>query len=158
MKMFVLPVALLFAGLAFAPLTSAKENQKMETEENRVINAVEKMTEAFHASNIDTVMESYEAKATVVFEPGKPISDPVVLRQMFQGAFSLNPRFSYSGHEVFVSGDIAVHFAPWNMTGRTPDNVEVSQSGLSVAVLRKQSDGEWKMVIDNPHGQFLLQK
>jgi len=93
-----------------------------------------------------------------ILEPGKPVSDPAVLREMFSGAFMLNPKFTYSGHEVFVAGDIAVHYAPWTMKGRTPDGKDIEQSGLSVAVLRRQSDGEWLMVIDNPHGQNLMNK
>ena len=65
--------------------------------------------------------------------------------------------FDYpSGHEVIVNGDIAIHIAPWSMTGRTPDGQDLAQSGLSVAVMRRQADGSWRMVIDNPHGGRLL--
>lgn len=118
---------------------------------------VERMTEAFHNSDIEGVMASYEDKATVLFEPDSPVSDPAVIREMFQGLFTMKPHFSYSGHEVVVTGDTAVHFAPWTMTGKSPDGADIKQSGLSVAVLRKQADGSWLMVIDNPHGQRLLQ-
>ena len=81
-----------------------------------------------------------------------------LLKEMFQGAFSLNPKFTYSGHEVFVNGDIAVHIAPWTMKGQAPDGSEVKQEGLSIAVLRKQKDGKWLMVFDDPHGQFLMKE
>ena len=116
------------------------------------------MTTAFHNGDIEGVMASYESKATVVFEPGKPVSDPAVLRDMFKGAFTLNPKFSYSGHEVFVVNDIAVHIAPWTMRGKTPDGADIEQKGLSIAVRRRQPDGKWLMVIDNPHGQYLMGK
>jgi ketosteroid isomerase-like protein len=68
-----------------------------------------------------------------------------------------NPHFTFSdGHDVVVNGDLALHITPWNMTATAPDGQQISQSGLSVAVLRKQLDGAWKMVIDNPHGGRLL--
>jgi len=130
----------------------------MSTQQKEILATVEKMTAAFHAGDIDGVMNSYEPTATVVFEPANPISDPAVIQSMFQGAFSLDPEFSYSGHEVYIAGDIAIHFAPWTMTGTMPDGAQVEQAGLSVAVLRRQSDGRWLMVIDNPHGQHLLAK
>jgi hypothetical protein len=34
------------------------------------------------------------------------------IRQGFEGFFTVNPKFEYSGHEVFLSGDLAMHFAP----------------------------------------------
>lgn len=130
----------------------------MTPEQDKVLKAVESMTSAFHKGDIDGVMNSYENAATVMFEPGVPVTDVEVIKQMFQGAFTLNPQFEYSGHEVIVTGDIAVHFAPWKMTGKTPEGHAVEQSGLSVAVLRKQADGRWLMVIDNPHGQALMEQ
>lgn len=129
----------------------------MTDEQKDVLATIQSMTEAFHTANLDGVMDSYEAGAAVVFEPGTPTTDASLLAEMFQGAFALNPKFDYSGHEVFVAGDIAVHFAPWTMKGETPDGQSIEQNGLSVAVLRKQPDGRWLMVIDNPHGGALLQ-
>jgi ketosteroid isomerase-like protein len=49
-----------------------------------------------------------------------------------------------------------MHVAPWVMIGQAPDGTEVSQQGLSVAVLRKQADGRWLMVLDNPNAQALM--
>ena len=123
-----------------------------------VMAIIDGMTTAFHRGDLDGVMSSYEDEATVVFEPENPVSDPAVMRETFQQWFRLNPQFEYSGHEVVVAGDIAVHFAPWRMNGTAPDGTEVEQSGLSVAVLRRQLDGRWLMVIDNPHGQQLLDR
>lgn len=128
----------------------------MTRDEIDVQTAVERMTAAFQNNDIETVMSAYEHGAAVVFEPGQPVTDERQLRQMFGGMAAANPVFTYSGHEVVVSGDTAVDIAPWRMTAHTPDGQEIVQSGLSVAVLRRQSDGSWKMVIDNPHGARLL--
>jgi len=133
-----------------------KEENVMTTDKRNVLNVITKMTESFHSGDIEGVMASYEKNATVVFEPGKPVSAPAILRKMFEDAFALNPSFSYSGHEVFINNDIAVHYAPWKMKGKAPDGTDIEQSGLSVTVLRRQLDGTWLMVIDNPHGQNLL--
>jgi uncharacterized protein (TIGR02246 family) len=125
-------------------------------DETEVQAAVDRMTSAFEKSNIDAVMSSYEPGAAVVFEPGQPVTNEQQLRQMFGGMAAAKPVFTYSGHEVVVSGDTAVHIAPWQMVAHTPDGQEIRQSGLSVAVLCRQADGSWKMVIDNPHGARLL--
>ena len=154
-----------FAVLALAALTAtmtvnalAKKGLPMTEDQQTALHHVETMTAAFHGGDIEGVMASYEPGAMVVFEPGEPITDPARLREMFQGAFAVDPRFDYAGHEVYVVGDLAVHFAPWTMTGRAPDGTEIVDRGLSVAVLRRQSDGRWRIVFDNPHGQRLLQQ
>ncbi len=139
-----------------SPTLSQAEGQHMSDQEKAVKHAIETMTSAFENANIDAVMQSYEGKASILFEPGNPASDPDLQRKLFTEFASINPNYEYAGHEVVVTGDIALHIAPWTMTAKTPDGQTISQSGLSVAVLRQQNDGSWKMVIDNPHGSHLL--
>lgn len=136
--------------------SAAKGEKTMNKDEIDVQGVIEKMTTAFQNAEIDKVMGTYGPGAVVLFQPGQPVSDPEQLRQMFSGMAAAKPAFTYSGHEVTVSGDTAVHIAPWDMKAQTPDGKEIRQSGLSIAVLRRQPDGAWKMVIDNPHGARLL--
>ncbi len=128
----------------------------MSIEETTVLTTLEKMTASLQDANIDAVMATYETGASVVFEPGAPVSNQAIIRQVFSEMAAMQPEVTYSGHEVIVAGDIAVHLAPWSMTGKSPDGEEIQQGGLSVAVLRRQSDGSWLIVIDNPHGERLL--
>lgn len=139
-------------------MSNAQTTKTMTQEQQNVLQAIEKMTTAFQNKDIDGVMACYEPNAVVIFEPESPVSDSNVLRKMFTEMSMLNPVFTYSGHEVFIAGDIATHIAPWTMSATAPDGTEIKQSGLSVAVLRKQKDGSWLMTIDNPHGQFLMNK
>lgn len=136
----------------------SNEGKQMTEDQQKILTTVKGMTESFHAGDLEGIMDHYETTAAIAFEAGTTISDSAVIRQMFQGAFTLNPKFSYSGHEVMVLNDLAIHFAPWTMNGKTPDGQEITQSGLSVSVLRKQSDGNWLLVIDNPHGHHLMQR
>ena len=139
------------------PHTLTAEGKTMTEDQTNVLAAISHMTQSFMGKDIAAVMGSYEPEATVVFEPDAPVSDRAALEQMFTGMSGVDPKFEYpGGHEVIVNGDIAVHIAPWSMTGQTPDGQALAQEGLSIAVLRRQSDGSWKMVIDNPHGGRLL--
>ena len=53
---------------------------------------------------------------------------------------------------VFVAGDLALMHTPWTMT--MPDGS--SPAGATAEVVRRQADGSWKYVIDNPDGSALL--
>ena len=143
-------------GLLTLSPANANQGNIMTDQQKQVLAAVTSMTNAFHAGELSEVMNSYESEASIAFEPGQVISDRLAIEQMFQGAFSLNPRFNYSGHEVMISGNLAIHIAPWTMRATSLDGQTITQSGLSVSVLRKQQDGRWLLVIDNPHGQHLM--
>jgi ketosteroid isomerase-like protein len=148
--------SLLMSGLIFSTITLADKGNTMNTEENKVLGTITQMGSNYNSQDIDAVMKAYEASAVVLFEPGNPVSGSAAIKAAFQGSLAVNPHFVFGKHEVTIAGDIALHLTPWTMTGKTPDGHSISQSGLSVAVLRKQADGEWLMVIDNPHGQALL--
>ncbi len=133
------------------------ENNFNEEQKN-VLSTIEKMVIAFEKKDIDGVLTTYEAGAAVMFEPQKPVYGKGNLGAAFSEFVGMNPQYTFGSHEVYVSGDIATHIAPWKMSGQLPDGNAIEQSGLSVAVLRKQADGSWLMVQDNPHGQFMLDK
>lgn len=123
---------------------------------NQPISTVLTMTEAFQKRDVPAVLRTYEHGAVVVAESGQPLQGETALREMFAGFMALAPRFSYGGHDVIEAGDIALHIAPWQMEGVTPDGQPVQAQGLSLAVLRRQVDGRWLMVIDQPYGDRLL--
>ncbi|KHO22088.1 nuclear transport factor 2 family protein [Mycolicibacterium setense] len=61
------------------------------------------------------------------------------LRAGFEAFAAVKPGFRYGdGHEVMIAGDIAVHIAPWTMSGTAPHGAPIAQSGLSVATLRRR--------------------
>lgn len=123
---------------------------------DRIQSTIDAMTSAFAKGDIDGVMATYEPDAIVVGEPGKPVSGTPALRKLFADFVALNPKFTFTRQEVVQAKDIALHFNTWKMEGTLPDGTRVEQGGLSVVVLRKQPDGRWLMVIDDPYGDNLL--
>ena len=115
------------------------------------------MTANLEKGDLDGVMASYEPGAAILFEPGQPVTDETVARQIFGELAATKPAVHYGEHEVYISGDIAVHLAPWGMRSTAPGCEDVTMGGLTVAVLRRQPDGKWLMVLDNPHGAHGLE-
>ena len=122
----------------------------------QILSTIDAMTEAFHQGDIDGILRTYEPGAVVVGEPGAPVSGTPALRAMFAGFIAAKAHFTFLGHEVIQADDIALHLTPWRMTGVAPDGTAIEGRGLSVAVLRRQQDGRWLMVIDDPYGDALL--
>jgi ketosteroid isomerase-like protein len=125
-------------------------------QKEQILSTIQQMVDAFHEGNIAEILKTYEPGAVVIAEPGVPVSGKRALEAMFAGFIEVGARFSFFGHEVIQAGDLAVHFTPWRMTGTGPDGSPVTGRGLSVAVLHRQPDGRWLMVIDNPYGDASL--
>jgi ketosteroid isomerase-like protein len=134
---------------------SAVAGETMNQKE-QIVSTIETMTSAFHAGNIDGILNTYEPGAVVVGDPGVPVSGAPALEAMFARFIAAKARFTFMGHEVIEAGDLAVHLSPWRMTGFAPDGSAISAGGLSIAVLRRQPDDRWLMVIDHPYGDALL--
>ena len=126
--------------------------------EQRVLSTIESMTSAFNHGDVEGVMQTYESGAVVVGQPGAPVQGDGPLRAMFAGFISAKAHFIFEGHEVVQAGDLALHLTPWKMTGVAPDGSPITGSGLSVAVLRRQANDQWLMVIDHPFADAILQR
>jgi ketosteroid isomerase-like protein len=50
------------------------------------------------------------------------------------------------------SDNIALMISEWAMTGTGPDGKALQMGGRASDVLRRQPDGTWRVVIDNPMG------
>lgn len=160
-KGYLVQSALLILNISTCSVACADEteNTMAGSDKTEILSTIKSMTAAFHKKDINGVLNSYEDGAAIIFEPGAPISDPELLKNMFEEAFQINPNFDYhNGHEVYITNDIALHIAPWLMTGKAPDGTIISKSGLSIAVLRKQENGHWLMVLDNPNGHAMIQQ
>lgn len=146
----ILSIAMAFTGMAF--ITQAQEIH-MNVQKEEVLATIELMTTAFAKGDIDTIMSTYAPDAVVVGEPGKRVAGDTALRAMFASYMEAGIAFTYGAHDVVISGNTALHLMKW--TAPQPDGSEAS--ALSVAVLHRQPDGRWKMVIDHPFGNAVME-
>lgn len=137
------------AIIAATAVDHAKAEQSMDQE--AILETIESMTSAFAAGKIDAIMDTYAPGAVVVAEPGRPVSGEAELRGMFADFLASGVNFTYGAHDVVVAGDTGLHLMSWTAPG-----ADGPVTALSVAVLRRQPDGSWKMVIDHPFGDSVM--
>tara|TARA_R110002074_G_scaffold67220_2_gene158431 strand:+ start:6818 stop:7207 length:390 start_codon:yes stop_codon:yes gene_type:complete len=113
---------------------------------------------AVGTGDIEGILATFEPNGVLVGKPGMLAQGTPALREAFKHFMAINPQISVTDHDVIQADDLALHSSAWKITGQAPDGSTIEQSGLSVVVLRKQPDGRWLMVIDNPFGDHLVQK
>jgi uncharacterized protein (TIGR02246 family) len=108
--------------------------------------------ESFSAGDLEALVELYEADATLVPQPGEVVTGVGAIREVLSALLAMNPTFNLEVRKVLHTGDIALSFADWTLSGTGPDGEAIEMAAQTSDVLRRQADGTWRFVIDNPYG------
>lgn len=105
--------------------------------------------ERFNSGDLDQMLELYEDGAAFL-PPGGEILRGEAMRQAIGGFLSTGAKLMHAEAQVIEAGDIALITSPWTLSGGTgPDGSPVELSGVVNAVVRRQPDGRWRVVIDS---------
>lgn len=120
------------------------------------IQTVGAFVDAMNRADIEAAVAHYEPNGLLVAQPGVVAVGAAAIREALAGMLSMNPKLSTLTQEVLVSNDLALYHSEWIMNGTGPDGMQVTLSGKSADVLRKQPNGDWKIAMDNPWGTAVL--
>ncbi len=109
--------------------------------------------ERFKAGDLEGLVALYEPDATLMHQPGQAASGTAAIREALGGFLGLKPTFDWLETKPAVrSDDLALLHDPWTLSGTAPDGSPVNLSATTADVVRRQADGTWRFVIDNPWG------
>ncbi|HTY56520.1 MAG TPA: SgcJ/EcaC family oxidoreductase [Candidatus Binataceae bacterium] len=111
------------------------------------------LIEALNKGDLEAAVALYEPSASMVQDSGEVVIGHAAIREIMKGFLAIKPRFTIKVDGV-QSGDgtLALTQATWSVSGTDADGKPVTMGSRSAEVVRRQSDGTWKFVIDNPHG------
>jgi uncharacterized protein (TIGR02246 family) len=107
--------------------------------------------ECLNRRDVDAALELYEPEATFVPEPGTPVIGRERIREALEGFAALKPTLTGEIQGVREGGGVALVLNRWHLDGQGPKG-PVEMSGTSADVLRRQKDGSWRVLIDDPWG------
>ena len=118
------------------------------------ITAPDQIHDAFMAAtntnDVDALVAMYDPDGVAVQLDGAACTGGAAMRAMFTGLTEAIRRIDGSTRKLFVAGDIALSSASWTADIVLPDGTVVQQQGTTAEVSRRQPDGTWKLVIDDP--------
>jgi uncharacterized protein (TIGR02246 family) len=103
--------------------------------------------------DVDGLIALYEPGA--VFEPqlGTVLRGTETIRAALTAFAAMRPRIEYTGEtDCVIVDDIAIVANTWTVIGDLPGGGTHREAGLSADVLRRQPDGSWLILIDQPRG------
>jgi uncharacterized protein (TIGR02246 family) len=106
---------------------------------------------AFNAGDLDAFVDVFEPDAAMV----TPVDGSVVrghagIRHALEPIFALEPKAGIDVVKKVEIDGLALTHARWSLTGTGPDGEPVELAGHGSIVSRRQLDGSWLIVLDNP--------
>jgi uncharacterized protein (TIGR02246 family) len=108
--------------------------------------------EAFSAHDLEAALALYEPGATLIPLPGQVATGTEAIREALDATLTLEPKFDLELNKAFEASDIALLFSDWTLSTTDPAGNAVEMEGRTTDVARRQPDGSWLFVIDDPYG------
>ena len=113
---------------------------------------LEAVVEGINTGNYELLMSLYEPEAAFADQPGRLAHGLPGICEALDGFVALNGKLDLAVSRVLEVGDLALVVGNWSFTGTGPDGEPVKLRARNADVLRRQADGSWRFVIDNPWG------
>jgi uncharacterized protein (TIGR02246 family) len=105
-----------------------------------------------NSGDLESLMPLYERAAAFATQPGSLAPGAPGIRDALNGFIAMNGTLDLEVTRVLEVDDLALVVGVWSFAGTGPDGEPVRLSAKNADVLRRQTDGTWRFVIDNPWG------
>ena len=111
------------------------------------------LVEALNKGDVDTVVALYEPTARYVLDSGQVVTGHAAIREIIEGYVAAKAKFIVEKVTAIQGEDdnLALTSGKGRVSLTEPDGKQVTLSGQSMEVVRRQPDGTWRFIIDNPN-------
>jgi uncharacterized protein (TIGR02246 family) len=110
------------------------------------------IVDGINTGNLEALMSLYEPAAAFASQPGSLSHGLPAVRESLAGFIAMKGTLDLKVTRVLQVSDLALVVGVWSFTGTGSDGAPVTLTGHNADVLRRQADGSWRFVIDNPWG------
>jgi ketosteroid isomerase-like protein len=110
------------------------------------------IVDGINSGDLDGLMTLYEPGAAFAVRPGELSHGVSGVRDALAGFVDMRGTLDLEVTGVLEVGDLALVTTRWSFLGAGTDGQPVTLGARSADVLRRQTDGSWRLVIDNPWG------
>lgn len=108
--------------------------------------------ERVNAADLEGTVALYEAGATLVASDAGPQVGHDAIRAYLAGLIALAPTIDMGAvRTVALGDDLAVLHHDWHATFKDPNGQPVQMTGKATEIVRRQKDGSWLFLFDDPN-------
>ena len=113
---------------------------------------LDSIVRGINSGDLESLVQLYENEAAFATQPGSLAHGVPGVREALAGFISMNGTLDLEVTRILEVGDLALVIGVWSFDGTGPDGEPVRLEARNADVLRRQPDGTWRFVIDNPWG------
>jgi uncharacterized protein (TIGR02246 family) len=115
---------------------------------------LETIVAGINLGDVEGLMPLYEEDAAFMVEPGVLAHGPAGVREALRAFVALNGKLDIdtSGLRVHEVDGLALVVGDWTFEGTGTNGEAVRMKARSGDVMRRQEDGTWRFLLDNPWG------
>ena len=110
------------------------------------------IVDGINTGDLDILVTLYEPEAAFAAQPGTLRHGLPGVRESLAGFIAMKGTLDLKVTRVLQASDLALVAGVWSFNGTGADGEPVKLTGHNADVLRRQADGTWRFVIDNPWG------
>ena len=113
---------------------------------------LESIVKGINSGDLESLIPLYESEAAFATQPGSLAHGAAGIAEALTGFISMKGKLKLEVTRVLEVDDLALVTGTWSFDGTGPDGAPVQLEARNADVLRRQPDGTWRFVIDNPWG------
>jgi ketosteroid isomerase-like protein len=106
--------------------------------------------DAINAHDLDALMDLYEPDPIGADLDGKTLRGAATMRAFLADFLAVAQKIEATTRKAIATEDVGLLSSRWLAHIRTPDGEELIAEGSSAEVARRQPDGTWRFIIDDP--------
>jgi ketosteroid isomerase-like protein len=112
----------------------------------------DRFCEACNAGDLNGLLALYEPGAVIAERTGELTAGSDAIRDHIYKLLALQPTMRILRSRTVISGELAQSSSHWQCDATTPDGTSLQLEYHGSELSRRQPDGSWRIVIDNPWG------
>jgi uncharacterized protein (TIGR02246 family) len=110
--------------------------------------------EHVNAGDLDALLSLYEPACSLVRRDGSLARGHAGIREVLEPLITRSARMTTAIVKVVPAGnDLAMVYNDWHMSAKRADGQPVEAGGKALEVVRRQPDGTWRFILDDPYAR-----